>query len=172
MGQTSYDPNATGATVSAPGSVASGSTFEIELTPDSMDVPTSGGGYPISYIANLYYKFTVPAGTAFVSASLSGGSNLGSGAPTVTEDSGEIVLFVPGSLAPGVTANFPKITAVLQATGTAGSTIQTQYAGTGYTDASLIFSTRVSVPVIGAVNTTSYCYADVSNPSLGTTNIL
>ena len=171
-GQTSYDANATGATVAAPASVAAGSTFEIELTPDPMNVPTSGGGYPISYIANLYYKFTIPAGTNFLGATLSGGSNLGAGAPTVSENGGEIVLFVPGALAPGVTANFPRITAQLEATGAPGSTVDTQFAGTSYTDASLIFSTRVSnVPLLGSITTTSYCYATAGNAVLSTTNI-
>ena len=171
-GQTSYDANATGATVAAPASVAAGSTFEIELTPDPMAVPTSGGGYPISYIANLYYKFTIPAGSTFLGATLSGGGNLGAGTPTVTEDGGEIVLFVPGVLSPGVSAVFPKITAEFQATGSPGSTIETRYAGTGYGDASLIFSTRVTnVPLLGSLTTTSYCYADAVNPVLSTTLI-
>jgi dehydratase len=137
-----------------------------------MDVPTSGGGYPISYIANLWYKFTIPANTTFLGATLSGGSNVGAGAPTVGEDAGEIVLFVPGALNAGVTADFPTITARFQATGAAGSTVETQFAGTGYGDASLIFNTRVTnVPVLGTITSTSYCYADVVNPILSTTDI-
>jgi len=159
--------------VLAPATVAQGSTFDIELTPDPMAVPTSGGGYPISYIANVYFKYTVPAGTTFVNATVAGGSNIGAGTPTVSESGGEIVLLVPGSLAPGVTANFPTITATLQATGSVGSTIETQYAGTSHEDASLIFSTRVSgVPLLGSITTTSYCYANVSNPILSTTSIV
>ena len=83
-----------------------------------------------------------------------------------------VAVLVPGALSPGVSAVFPKITAEFQATGSPGSTIETQYAGTGYGDASLIFSTRVTnVPLLGSLTTTSYCYADVVNPILSTTQI-
>ena len=136
-GQTSYDANHSGATILAPSTVASGSTFQIEMTPDPMNVPTSGGGYPIGYIANVSYGFVIPAGTSFVSASVSGGSNIGTGTPTVAQSGGKVVLSVPGTLAPGSTANFPKITATFQANGPAGSTIETEYAGTSYNDAAL-----------------------------------
>ena len=135
-------------------------------------MPTSGGGFRISYIASVHFRYTVPAGTTFLGTTLSGGSILGTGTPVVQEVNGEIQLFVPGSLAAGVTANFPKITAEFQATGSPGSTIETQYAGTGYGDASLVFSTRVTnVPLLGSTTTTSYCYADVTNPILSTTLI-
>jgi len=137
-----------------------------------MSVPTSGGGYPISWIANVNYRFAIPAGTTFVGANLSGGSNLGTGTPSVAVTGGKLVLSVPGQLAAGTTANFPKITATFQVTGSAGSAIQTQYAGTSYGDPALTFQTRVNnIPLLGSVTSTSNCYAQ-TNPILSTTGIV
>ena len=76
-GQSSYDTNNTGATVFAPRSVAAGADFVVEITPDPVQVPTSGGGYSIGSLTNLKVSLAVPAGATFVSATLSGGSNLG-----------------------------------------------------------------------------------------------
>jgi PKD repeat protein len=168
-GQTRYNANPTGATVLAPASVAQGSTFQVELTPDPMSVPTSGEGYPISWVANVYIRFGIPAGTSFVSATLSGGANLGSGTPTVAQSGGKIVLSVPGQLSPGISAVFPKITVTLQATGASGSTATLKYAGTSYGDPSMSFQTRVTnVPVLGSVVSSSNCFPDSPNPVLGT----
>jgi PKD repeat protein len=170
-GQTSIDANATGASVLAPATVAAGSQFQVELTPDPMSVPTSGGGYPIGFISNVRYSYVVPAGATFVGATVSGGSNLGSGTPSVALNAGKVTLTVPGNLAAGTTANFPTVTATFTATGAAGSTIETRYAGSSYNDPGLIFQTRVNnVPLLGSVTSTSNCYAPV-NPVLSTTTI-
>ena len=168
-GQTSTDANYTGATVLAPATVQAGSDFTVELTPDPMNVPTSGGGYPIGYIANVSYRFTVPAGATYVGATLSGGSSLGTGTPTVGVSGGKVVLTVPGTLAPGVAAVFPKITVTFQATGAPGSTIAMSYAGTAYNNPALSFQTRVNnIPILGSVTSNSNCYAP-TNPVLSTT---
>ncbi|HNH38062.1 MAG TPA: hypothetical protein PK912_06425, partial [Microthrixaceae bacterium] len=170
-GQTSYDANDTGATVLAPTTVAAGADFDVELTPDPMAVPTSGGGYPIGYVANVQYRFNVPAGATFVGATYSGGSNLGSGTPSVAVSGGKVVLTVPGTLAAGVSANFPKVTVTFQATGAAGTSLGFAYAGTSYGDPALTFQTRVNnIPILGSVTSTSNCYA-ATNPILATTVI-
>ena len=171
-GQTRYNANPTGATVLAPAGVAQGSTFQVELTPDPMVVPTSGDGYPISWIANVAIRFGIPAGTTLVGATLSGGSNLGTGTVTVAQSGAKIVLAVPGQLPAGTTAVFPKIIATFQATGSAGSTIDTRFSGTSYGDPSMTFQTQVSgVPVLGTVLSTSNCFPDAPNPTLSTTSI-
>ena len=171
-GQTSYDANNTGATVLAPTTVAAGSDFDVELTPDPMAVPTSGGGYPIGYVANVQYRFNVPTGATFVGATYSGGSNLGSGTPSVALSGGKVVLTVPGTLAAGVSANFPKVTVTFQAAGAAGTSLGFAYAGTSYGDPALTFQTRVNnIPILGSVTSTSNCYA-ATNPILATTVII
>lgn len=170
-GQTRVNANPTGATVTAPSSVAAGSTFQVELTPDPMNVPTSGEGYPIAWIANLHVRFTVPAGTTFVGASLSGGSNLGTGTPSAVLSGGKVLLTVPGTLAAGATAVLPRVTVTLQATGAVGSSIETRFAGSSYGDPAMDFQTRVTgIPLLGSVTSTSNCYAPV-NPVLSTTTV-
>ena len=157
--------------MTAPSNVAAGSTFQIELTPDPMNVPTSGEGYPISWIANVKVRFAIPAGTTFVSAAPSGGSNLGTGTPTAVLNGDYVLLTVPGTLAPGVTAVLPKVTVTLHATGASGASIQTRFGGASYGDPSLNFQTRVTgIPLLGSVTSTSNCYAPV-NPVLSTTTI-
>ncbi|MDQ2678288.1 MAG: hypothetical protein M3Y51_06050, partial [Actinomycetota bacterium] len=171
-GQTRVNPHPTGATVKAPTSVQQGSTFQIELTPDPMNVPTDGEGYPISWIANLNVSFLIPAGTTFVSASTSGGSNLGSGTVTTGVNGDDVRLTVPGQLAPGSTAVLPRITVTLQATGAVGTNVTTKFGGASYGDPGTTFQTRVSgIPILGSVTSSSNCYAP-TNPVLSTTAIV
>jgi len=170
-GQTRVNANPTGATVTAPTSVAQGATFQIELTPDAMSVPTEGEGYPISYVSNLRIRFKIPVGTSFVGAVASGGSGIGSGAVSAALNSDDVLLTVAGNLPGGATATLPKVTVILNATGAPGTSITTQYGGTSYGDPSLSFDTRVTgVPFLGSITTNSHCYAPV-NPVLSTTTI-
>jgi PKD repeat protein len=170
-GQTRINANPTGATVTAPTTVAQGSTFQVELTPDPMTVPTEGEGYPIGWIANVTWRFKIPAGTSYVGATWSGGSGLGTGTITVGQNDDDIVLTVPGTLAPGATAVMPKVTATLTATGAVGSSITTQFGGVSYADPSHTFQTRVNgIPFLGSVTSNSRCYAPV-NTVLSTTVI-
>ena len=82
-----------------------------------------------------------------------------------------MLLVVPGTLAPGVTAVLPKVTVTLTASGPVGTSITTQYGGVSYGDPSLTFQTRVTgIPLLGSVTSNSRCYAQV-NPVLSTTTI-
>ncbi len=171
-GQTRVNAHPTGATVKAPTTVQQGSTFQVELTPDPMSVPTSGEGYPISWIANLNVSFLIPAGTTFVSASTSGGSNLGSGAVSAAVNGDDVRLTVPGQLSPGTTAVLPKVTVTLQATGAVGTNVTTKFGGASYGDPGTTFQTRVTgIPLLGSVTSNSNCYAP-TNPVLSTTAIV
>ena len=104
-------------------------------------------------------------------ATVSGGSNIGSGTPTVTQSGGKLVLTVPGTVPGGTTGNFPTITATFQATGSSGTALDFKYAGTSYSDPGLTFQTRVNnVPLLGSITTDSSCYAQ-TNPVLATVTI-
>ncbi|MBU6216091.1 MAG: cyclodehydratase, partial [Acidobacteria bacterium] len=161
----------TGVTLLAPGSVTAGSTFQAQLTADPIVVPTTGGGYPIQNLNTIKVRFDVPAGATFVSASLSGGSNLGSGTPSVALSGTQVVLSIPGNLAPGSTATLPTVTATFTASGAPAATIPWKLAGTSYANPGISFTARVgSVPFLGTINVPTTCYAS-PNPVLGTTTI-
>ncbi len=143
----------------------------MKLTADPVVVPTTGGGYSISYLKSLTVKFAIPAGSTFVSASYSGGSNLGAGTVAVTASSSIVTLSVPGNLAGGSTAVLPEVTINLQATGASGTALNAQLYGSSYSSFSIGFTARVTgVPLFGSVDAVTKCYAPV-NPILGTTVI-
>ena len=165
-GQASYDTNNTAATVLAPRFVAAGTDFTVEITPDPVAVPTSGGGYSIGSLTNLKVSLAVPAGATFVERVLSGGSNLGSGTPTVAQSGTKVVLTVPGPLAPGSTAILPKLDLTFMANGGPGALIETKFAGTSYSNPGLTFTVAVTGTPIGTITATSNCYAQ-ANPVPG-----
>ncbi len=169
IGQTSVSDMESGVTTLAPSSVASGSTFQVELTADPIEVPTEAGGFSLRRLSNVQVRFQVPAGATFLSATLSGGSNLGSGTPSVSSSSGIVTLSVPGPLSPGTTAVLPKVTATLQATGAPGTVLPARLAGNSYGNPSISFTAVVRV-LFSDVSAPTNCYAP-SNPVLATTTI-
>ncbi|MFZ4433307.1 MAG: cyclodehydratase [Microthrixaceae bacterium] len=171
VGQSQTSALSTGATLLAPATAAAGSTFQAQLTADPIIVPTTGGGYPIQNLNTIKVRFDVPAGATFVSASLNGGSNLGAGTPTVALSGTQVVLSIPGNLAPGTTATLPTVTATFTASGAVGTTLGWKLAGTSYSNPGISFTARVgSVPLFGSINVPTNCYAS-PNPVLGTTTI-
>jgi dehydratase len=111
----------------------------------------------------------LPPGTSFVGATLSGGSGLGTGTPTVSSSGGVVTLLVPGLLAPGSSAVLPTVTAILQATGTPGTVLHARLSGTGYADPAITFTAVVRV-LFFDVEGPTYCYAP-TNPVLASTTI-
>jgi dehydratase len=158
-----------GVTALAPATAASGSNFAVQLTADPIDVPTEAGGYAIKRLSNVKIRFQVPAGASFVGATLSGGSNLGSGTPTVSASGSVVTMTIPGPLAPGTTAVLPTVTATLKATGTAGTVLRAQLAGSSYSSPSISFTATVRVLFFDTDAPTN-CYAP-TNPILASTTI-
>jgi len=140
----------------------------VKITPDPMTIPTTGGGQTIQNINTLKIKFPVPANSTYVSATLSGGSNLGTGTPTVSQASGVITLSVPGNLAPGTSAVLPTISVTLKASGPVASTIKTILAGNSFTNPGITFNTQVQV--IFVIQAAVSCFVTPS-PVFSTTNI-
>lgn len=145
LGQTSGSDNNTGITTVAPSYVSPGSNFVLTITPDPMVIPTTGGGQSIQYLSQVKIRIPVPTGTSFVSATLSGASNVGTGTPTVAQSGGVITLTVPGNLTAGTTATLPKITLTLKATGGVGTQINTILAGTSYADPGITFNVKIDL---------------------------
>jgi dehydratase len=143
----------------APASVAAGATFAVVLAPDPMTVPVTAGGYSVNNLRNLSLKIAVPQNSTYQSATLTGGSNLGSGVPTVAEADNVVTVTVPGPLAGGATIQLPALHLNLVAAGTPGATIDTHVAGTGYADPGLTFTANVKVSFF-AVDVPTSCFGN------------
>ena len=129
---------------SAPSTVAAGATFSAALSVGSIHVPTSAGSYTLKQIQNIDLKLPVPAHSTYVSSSLSGGSNYGSGKPSVSQSGGVVTIVIPGPIAAGTTFTLPTLTLGLKA-GASGSTINTTLSGTSYSNPGLTFTAVINV---------------------------
>lgn len=159
---------AAGVDATAPATVASSSSFNITLATEQMTVPGSVSGYTVKSIKNIVLKAPVPAGATLNGVSLSGGSGTGSGTPSVTVSGGQIVMTVPGPINGGATFTLPALALALTA-GASGSTVQTQLAGTSYSNPGLTFT--ASVPILfTTVSVPTSCYPS-PNPVLSTTTV-
>ena len=167
LGQTSSSALSTGVTALIPATVQAGKDFQVELTADPIVVPTTGGGYPIQKLANVRVRFNVPAGATYKSATYSGAANIGTGTPTVTLNSGLILLTVPGNLSPGTTATLPKVTVTFTAGNTVGTSLPQQLHGTSTGDWGIAFDATVgNIPLFGTATAATNCFAS-PNPTLG-----
>jgi dehydratase len=152
----------------APATVAAGETFEATLAPDPITVPADAGGYAVNELHDLTLKVPVPAGSTYLSATLTGGSNLGSGTPEVSQADSVVTVTVPGPLAGGSTFQLPALHLSLTASGAAGSTIETRLAGTSYDDPGMAFTANVKVSFF-SVNVPATCFASPSPTFTSTT---
>jgi len=132
----------------------------VKITPDPMTIPTSASGYTLNNINTVKIRFPVPTGSTFVSATLSGASNVGSGTPTVAQSGGVITLTVPGNLNAGTVATLPTVTLTLKATGAVGTSINTILAGNSYANPGITFTVRVAV--LFGIDVPTNCYVSPS----------
>lgn len=168
LGQTSTGTLSVPLTTTAPSSVAAGGAVTDVLAPGAITLPTSVGSYTLKQIQGINLEVPVPANSTYVSASLSGGSNLGSGTPSVSESNGVVTATVPGPIAGGTTFTLPTLTINLTA-GSSGSSIQLQLAGSSYSDPGLTFTAVVTVFGFD-VDANAVGYPN-PNPVLATTTI-
>ncbi|MEV4317913.1 cyclase [Actinocrispum sp. NPDC049592] len=166
LGQTADLTLDQGVDASAPATVAPGGALKVVIDPAPNTVPATGGGYTIREINTVALKLPVPANSTFVSASLSGGSGLGSTPPTVSKVGNDVVLSVKGPLKGGAAFELPTVTVNLTA-GSSG-TIQTKLGGTSYDAPGLTFN--AVVVVIFPITAPAKAYPDPS-PVLTSTTI-
>jgi dehydratase len=153
----------------APATVTAGQIFEVTLAPDELTVPSDAGGNKVNNLRNLALKVAVPAGATFQSATLSGGTNLGSGTPTVSQADGVVTVTVPGPLASGAQVQLPALHLTLTASGAPDTTIETRLVGASYDDPGLTFTANVKAGFIN-VNVPTTCFANPS-PTFTSTRI-
>ncbi len=166
LGQTADLTLDQGVDASAPATVAPGGALKVTIDPAPNTVPATGGGYTIREINTVALKLPVPANSTFVSASLSGGSGLGSTPPTVAKVGNDVVLSVKGPLKGGAAFELPTVTVNLTA-GSSG-TIETKLGGTSYDAPGLTFN--AVVVVIFPITAPAKAYPDPS-PVLTSTTI-
>ncbi|HEY3503628.1 MAG TPA: cyclodehydratase [Actinocatenispora sp.] len=150
----------------APATAAPGSAVSVVVDPAPNTVPTSASGYAVKDIKDVKILLPVPVNASYVSASVSGGSNLG-GTPTVGLDGTDVVLSVPGPIAGGSAFELPTIT--LDLTAGASGSLDVRLGGTSYDDPGLTFTADVVVLGI-PVGAAAVGYPD-PNPTLSTTTI-
>jgi dehydratase len=168
LGQTANTTLSVQVAGSAPSSVAAGASFSVALSVGSITVPTSASGYTITQIQNIDLKIPVPANSTYVSSSLAGGSNFGSGTPSVSESGGLVDIAIPGPISAGTTFTLPTLTLGLTA-GSSGSTVTTTLSGTSYSDPGLTFTAVLHVLFFN-VNASTVGYP-ATTPALTTTTI-
>jgi dehydratase len=134
--------------LTGPSSTTAGTTITMSGANAPSVVPSSMNGTPISQLSDLVISTQVTGQGTITSVSLSGGSNLGPGKPSVTFSGNKEVLTVPGPLAAGTTVTLPTVSTKIKAT-KKGSITVVPY-GTSYTDPG--FTQTVTIP-------------DTSNPS-------
>lgn len=152
----------------APATVAAGADFTVSLAPDPITVPGSVNGNTVNSISALKLTAPVPANATLNSETLSGGSGLGSGTPTVSVSGGVIAMTVPGPINGGSTFTLPTLNLDLTA-GASGSTVQTQLAGSSYSSPGLTFTANVTASIF-TVNAPTACYPS-PNPVLTSTTV-
>jgi hypothetical protein len=163
-------------TTDAPATVQPGQTFSLTATTPVSQIASQQDGGTVSGIKNLQLRIPVPANSTFVSASLSGGLNIGSAPPTValqgSATTGTIVLSVPGPIPSNQNYQLPALTLTLTASGPDLSTIQPRIGGTGTTASTAGFITTaiVTSPISAEVETD--CYPAPPNPAWSTTTIV
>jgi dehydratase len=155
------------ATVTAPATVAPGGSLQVVVAPAPTTVPTTVSGYTVKQLTGFALKVLVPANSTYVSATLSGGSGLGSTPPTIAVSGGVATISFPGPIAGGATFQFPTVTIAL--TAAASGSIETHLGGTSYTDPGLTFTAVVS-SIIGDISAPTACFPNPS-PVFSTTTI-
>ncbi|MFE7777048.1 cyclase [Streptomyces sp. NPDC057445] len=158
----------TGVNATAPESVASGSDFKVTLAPSAITVPGSVNGYTVKTISNIKLSMPVPANATLTGKSLSGGSGIGSGVPSIAVSGNTVVMTVPGPIKGGSTFTLPAVNLDLKA-GAAGTAVTTQLAGSSHSDPGLTFTASVTV-VFFPVSVPTSCYPS-PNPVLSTTTV-
>jgi dehydratase len=149
--------------------VTAGATFQVTLAPDPMTVPPEAGGYAVDKLTKLALKVPVPQGSTYQSATLTGGSGLGNGTPTVTQSGGVVTIGIPGPIAGGATFQLPALHLTLTASGAAGTTVESKVSGASYDDPGLTFIATVKVGIF-PIDVPTSCFPNPS-PVLTSTAI-
>ncbi|MFC5287508.1 cyclase [Actinokineospora guangxiensis] len=153
------------AEVTAPATVAPGGALTVVIDPAPNTIPGSVNGYTVRRVQTFALKLPIPANSTYVSASLAGGSNVGT--TNISVSGGVATVTASGPINGGAAFELPTVTVNLTA-GSSG-TIETKLSGTSYSDPGLTFTAVVS-SFLGNINVATKCFPD-PNPVITTTTI-
>ena len=163
-----------GITTDAPAVVQPGATFSVTAQTPVDRIASNQGSGTVSSIKNIAIKIPVPANSTFVSAALTGGTNIGPGTPTValsgSAATGTITVSVPGPIPADQDYQLPAVTITLTAEAAVLSTIQPRMGGTSISDPGFTTTAVVTSPINADVPTD--CYPTPPNPAWSTTTIV
>ncbi|MCK2241072.1 MULTISPECIES: cyclase [unclassified Crossiella] len=152
-------------TATAPATVAPGGEVSAVFDPAPNKVPDKVGNYTLREIKNFVLTVPVPANSTYVSATLSGGSGVGT--PTITKVGNNLEVKLSAALKGGADFEIPTITVKL--TAGASGTIETKLGGSSFADPGLTFI-ATAVALGFPVDAPTKCYPN-PNPALTTTTI-
>lgn len=155
-------------TMRAPASTTAGASISVTDAAAPWTVPTSEAGVTISQLSDVAITYQVSGGTVD-SASVSGGSGLGSGTPTASVSGDQVTLNVPGPLTAGSTVTLPTVTTKVKA-GSSGS-VTFQMAGSSYSSPGVTATVTVPNGSDPPITDGSGCYPS-PDPVLSSTSIL
>jgi dehydratase len=182
--------------VSAPVQSLPSKTFSVTITDPGETLPATLQGDPVTSESNVNVVIPLPADATFVSATLSGGSNVGSGASVsaVADPSiaglTDLVESVPGPIAAGATFSMPTVDLTLTASSNVGDVIRlglmnVQPVAPSPLSGDAAFSATAQVttppgptadvsetcwpasPIAGPLSTTTVVAVDTSPPAIG-----
>ncbi|MBP2474109.1 dehydratase [Crossiella equi] len=149
----------------APATVAPGGEVTAVFDPAPNKVPDKVGNYTLREIKNFVLTVPVPANSTYVSATLSGGSGVGT--PTITKVGNNLEIKLSSALKGGASFEIPTITVKL--TAGASGTIETKLGGTSIANPGLTFI-ATAVALGFPVDAPTKCFPN-PNPALTTTTI-
>jgi dehydratase len=179
LGTTAASQQFTTTVKGAPPQSLPGAIFSLAISDLGESLPSTMQGFPIANASNVQVMYQMPTNATFVSATLSGGTGVGSGA-TVTEvtdplspTQNDVVESVPGPIAAGASFALPTINLTLAASQTAGSTIDTglldvqpAVSSTISSDPAFIDTLQVTTPAAGSVAVNNSCWPSDPNPTI------
>ncbi len=161
-----------GITTTAVSQIYQNNTFNVAITTaPNLESADLGSGAVMNYVYNLHIYVPIPANSTLISYSISGGSGLGGGTPSIALSGSRLIMTVPGNIASNTTYQLPTINMTLRATGAPLTSIQPRIGGTSYADPGLDFTVNADLPQgLGNNNLPTSCFPS-SNPPLSTTTI-
>ncbi|MGW4947553.1 hypothetical protein ACWEOZ_38885 [Actinoplanes sp. NPDC004185] len=117
----------------APTSATKNSVFVASGGSQPWTVPSDVNGQAVTEVVDYELDLVVSSNATVLNATASGGSNLGSGTPSVTRNGNVATLRIPGPLTPGSIVELPTLNFTIRAGATAGS-VTTTLGGVSYSE--------------------------------------
>ncbi|MEV8373726.1 hypothetical protein AB0P21_13355 [Kribbella sp. NPDC056861] len=156
-----------GVDAKAPATVRSGQRFTVAVDLKPGSLPAEVKGFKLKEVRDLQLRIPVPPNTSFVSATLTGGSGLGS-TPTLERNGSVVTIRVGGPLPGGAAYQLPTLSVRLKA-GARDRVVETKLQGTSFDNPGLTLQATIKWKFI-TIKSPVTCYPN-ANPALTRTQI-